>query len=230
MTAQEIQCILTSHLNWRQGKGTGRRLDAVNFKDINLQNANLSNVDLDHASLEGVDFESANLESANLDSADLDAVHFLSVNLTNASLKNSCLKFAYCVNANLTNANLQYANLTGAVFKGANLQGVDLQHAKFIDTDFSGAFFGTGENAVKFNHGTFITRQPLTITNHQWKITITDDVMCIGCQSHLIEDWASFNDFEIHCMHQNALSWWIKNRDDILKLALDHQALCKQRL
>jgi len=49
----------------------------------------------------------------------------------------------------------------------------------------------------------------------EYKITVTDNHMKIGCQQHTIEQWRDFEDDEIAIMDDGALEWWEKHKDFI---------------
>jgi uncharacterized protein YjbI with pentapeptide repeats len=123
--------------------------------------------------------------------------------------------------ANLAGANLRGASLGGANLEEANLEGANLRGASLGGANLEGA---------KFDRDTTITLCPITITglSDWWSIVITDDVMCIGCQRHLIQAWSDFSEEDIAGMHESALDWWRDNRDIVLKLAMSHQSRCRK--
>ena len=49
------------------------------------------------------------------------------------------------------------------------------------------------------------------------QIGFTKDVLQIGCQRHLIEEWKTFDDAMINSMDTKALIWWKKWKDHIFK-------------
>ena len=52
-----------------------------------------------------------------------------------------------------------------------------------------------------------------------WPITYTSDVMQIGCQCHLLTEWAAFSDAQIRAMDgTRALKFWRKWREMIFKI------------
>jgi hypothetical protein len=84
-------------------------------------------------------------------------------------------------------ANLTEANLTGADLTGARI-------------------LCTGD--MKFIH---------SMQLDTWSIAFTKDMLEIGCQRHSIEAWRNFDDSEVNDMHPQALVWWHKWKDHILK-------------
>jgi len=50
-----------------------------------------------------------------------------------------------------------------------------------------------------------------------YPITYTIDRIQIGCKNHSIEDWKSFDDYEISEMDYAALEWWNDHKDFIFK-------------
>jgi uncharacterized protein YjbI with pentapeptide repeats len=113
------------------------------------------------------------------------------------------LKAALSVNANLCGANLYGADLCGANLYGADLYGANLCGANL---------YGDG-----------LTKTPLFLYNLTWDVTITTTFLRIGCQVHLISDWASFGDDRISEMSCSALTFWRKYKSVILALCEAHK-------
>jgi hypothetical protein len=95
------------------------------------------------------------------------------------------------------------ANLEGANLRGAYLEG------------------------AKFDQDTLITLCPLSLNGLMWSVVITDEIMCIGCQRHRIDEWDAFDGLTIARMAGNALSWWREHKPLVMGLARFHQAKCK---
>ena len=114
-----------------------------------------------------------------------------------ANLNRASLIGANLNRANLIGANLDGANLDGASLIGVNLNGVNLNGASLIGASLTGA---NGVNEwVKI------------IQIETYPISYTDTVMQIGCERHLISEWADFSDREIADMDgKAALKFWRK--------------------
>jgi len=99
-------------------------------------------------------------------------------------------------------ANLYRANLSGADLSGADLSGADLYRANLSGADLSCAdLYGASgvNNYVK------------CIQIDQYPITYTSDALQIGCERHLISEWADFDDHRIAEMDgKDALKFWRK--------------------
>ena len=52
----------------------------------------------------------------------------------------------------------------------------------------------------------------------KWPIAYTADRLQIGCKNHSIEEWRGFGDEAIAEMDDEALDWWRKWKDIILKI------------
>ena len=100
------------------------------------------------------------------------------------------VKWAVKNRANLRAAYLEGAELGDAYLEAANLRGANLE----------GAELG-GANGVN--------DWVKCIQIDQYPITYTADVLQIGCENHLIADWADFNDARILKMDgKSALKFW----------------------
>ena len=143
--------------------------------------------DLTGAYLSWADLYRADLTGANLYRADL-----FRADLSEANLSKADLTGAYLSGANLTGANLSKADLTGANLYRADLTGANLSEAKFH----------IGNDVVEIN-------KLICQINERWHVTIFDNVIIIGCQTHKAKDWFSFTDKQISEMHSDALEWWV---------------------
>jgi hypothetical protein len=57
----------------------------------------------------------------------------------------------------------------------------------------------------------------------RYTVIITDTVMFIGCERHLLADWRSFDDERIKQMDGDAaLEFWRENKDLLFSLADKH--------
>ena len=123
--------------------------------------------------------------------------------------------------ANLSGANLSGADLSGANLSGANLSGADLSGADLSDAYLRGAYLSDANLSGAEWHHIIINRAPLHISiPYQWRITILDDHMQIGCELHSLADWRTFDDARIVAMDgKNALRFWRTYKAALLAMA-----------
>jgi len=141
----------------------------------------------------GISFYRADLRKANLRDANLENAILRCANLENAFLRCANLENAFLYNSRLAKANLENANLTGANLTGANLRKVYLWYCK-------------GNNKEIKNISIF----------DEYEVVYTKDILQIGCEGHLIEDWKGFSDEVIFKMDgQRGLDFWHKNKEFI---------------
>jgi uncharacterized protein YjbI with pentapeptide repeats len=181
---------------------------------ITLKAALQADANLRGANLYGANLRGANLYGANLYGADLYGADLYGANLRGADLRGADLR-----GANLRGANLRGANLRGADLYGADLRGADLRGANLRGADLRGANL-RGANL----YGDKLTKTPLFLYNLTWDVTITTTFLRIGCQVHLISDWASFSDDRISEMSSAALEFWRKYKSAIMALCEAHKA------
>ena len=171
-------------------------LSSANLRSVNLSYANLRSVNLSYADLRSADLSSVNLSSADLRSADLS-----SVNLSSADLRSANLSSVNLSSADLRSANLSSVNLSSANLRSANLRSADLKETKYTDK-------------------ITIERAPLFIQGLNWDITILDEHMKIGCELHLIKDWAEYDNQRILEMDgKTALKFWKANKEGLITIA-----------
>ena len=166
---------------------------------------NLSGADLRYADLRGADLRYADLRGAYLRGADLRGASLIGADLSDADLSGANLSDAYLRGADLRGADLSDADLSGAYLRGAYLRGADLRGA--------------------YLRGEILTKAPISILNLTWDILITDNYMRIGCQRHTHDEWANFNDLQIHNMESRAIEFWTSNRDWLLAACKAHKGL-----
>lgn len=84
----------------------------------------------------------------------------------------------------------------------------------------SGDFGGYIAGNASLNHCGDAQVSPIHIQSLRWPVTICDQVMTIGCQTHSLRAWDKFSDAEIASMdYSNALHFWRKYKDVLLALA-----------
>ena len=181
---------------------SGANLSGADLSGAYLYGANLSVADLSGANLSGAYLSVANLSKTNLSGANLSKANLSKANLYGADLSKTNLS-----GANLSKANLSVANLSGAYLYGADLSGANLSKASL-----SGAYL-SGADLLCMGDMKFI----FTMQLDKWQIGFTKDVLQIGCQRHLIEDWKTFDDAMINSMDTKALGWWKKWKNHIFK-------------
>ncbi len=82
-----------------------------------------------------------------------------------------------------------------ANLRGADLRGADLRYC-----------IGNGKEIKSLQIGTYL-------------ISYTKDILNIGCQSYILDEWKEFSDEEIKVMDDGALEWWKLNKHIIIELA-----------
>ena len=91
--------------------------------------------------------------------------------------------------------------LEKAVASGANMTGAYLAGAKWRD-------------------GIVINKHPIQLFGLNWRVTILDAHMQIGCELHTLADWAAYDDARIAQMDgREALRFWRAHKDVLLGLA-----------
>ena len=179
----------------------GANLASANLADANLSDADLADANLARANLSDANLSDANLARANLADADLAGADLAGANLSDANLSDADLAGADLAGANLARADLADANLASANLAGANLSDANLARA-------------TWRNGIK------ITRAPIQIYGLRWPVTILDNDMEIGCQSHSLAEWDAFDDRTIIGMDgRDALKFWRVHKTTLLAIA-----------
>jgi len=132
--------------------------------------------------------ERANLRYADLSSADLRS----------ADLRSADLRYADLRSADLRSADLSYADLRSADLRSADLRSADLRSA---DLRYAA---GNSEHIKSI------------FVSEVYPIVYTVDYLQIGCERHLISDWANFDDRRILKMDgKRALEFWKSFKDFI---------------
>lgn len=121
------------------------------------------------------------------------------------------MPYTYLEGANLRGANLEGANLEGANLEGANLENANLEHTNLQYEDIRWVV-GNGKEIKN-------------VKGQRWPIVYTKNVLVIGCQQHLIENWWKFSDEEISEMHDNALIWWKKWKPKLQEIIKNNPAV-----
>ena len=128
----------------------------------------------------------------------------------------AAVRQAYLQGADLQGAYLQGADLQGAYLQGAYLQGADLQGAYL-----QGAYLqGADLQGAKWSDSITVQRTPLFLEGLHYRVVILDEHMAIGCQTHSLSEWASFDDRAIAGMDGLAATkFWRKHKEALLALA-----------
>lgn len=204
---------LKKHQDWLEKKEGGQRLvlDGTHLGHLNLRNANISCASMKHMYLVHSNFQGANISN---------------VDFTGSVLNSS----------NLVDTIAHGANFSQTKLNGTDLGGIDAQNAIFVGANFSGANTGANKEGVdakrgiyknsKFDFDTIITLPPLILTGMHWNICITDEVMCIECERHKINDWETLKDEQIRVMCPGALDWWNSHKTLIMQIAKFHREKC----
>jgi hypothetical protein len=99
---------------------------------------------------------------------------------------------------------------------------LDLTRANFDGANLYGALV---DGALVEGHK--ITIAPVTVSALQYRVTIIDDRIIIGCQDHTVKAWAKFGDDAIARMDSGALDFWRVWKAPILAMAKSHRSRIK---
>ena len=108
--------------------------------------------------------------------------------------------------ANLSGADLRSADLRSANLRSANLSGADLRSADLRSANLRSAI------------GDMVLVRSMRV--EKYHISWTDEMLFIGCESHLHKEWFDFDDSYISKMDTGALEWWKKWRE-LIKTAIE---------
>lgn len=209
MEPKQLREILKRHEAWLNNDPSGRRAEFyhVNLVNTNLSDANLRKASFSNALMNGCDLSNTNLEQAGFCNTDL---RYSSLN--NANLKHATLQRTQLSHAVMDKVNLQNTRIEESALCNAYLEGASLQFAALEGSDFSGASMSSANlsNARLRWVARGNMREIKTAAIDQWLIVYTADRLCIGCQSHPIAKWFSFDDDAIDYMSPVALVWWRK--------------------
>jgi hypothetical protein len=129
------------------------------------------------------------------------------------------VKWALYNGANLEGANLYGAKLTGINLEGANLEGANLAGAKLTGANLEGAkLTGADLYGANLEGVNGVNEYVKCIQIEAYPITYTADILQIGCERHLIEDWRKFDSRRIAAMDgKGALKFWAKYKNWIFQ-------------
>ena len=140
-------------------------------------------------------------DGASGERADLTGANLYGANLTGADLRRANLYEADLRRANLRRANLYGANLTEADLGSANLTDVDLRGTNLWDC------VGNRKNIKSI------------FVSEDYAIVYTSEYLQIGCECHLISEWAEFDDSRIIQMDgKRALKFWREWKEVVFML------------
>lgn len=169
------------HLRFRIN---GDKEQMVDYRGKNLRGVDLCGADLNKADLSNADLSRANLHWADLNEANLQLAKLNKANMHWVKLNKSDLREADLREADLHGADLSEADLRGAKLSGADLGRANLRYA-----------LGDGKLVKSF-------------LVHPYHVVLTKDVLAIGYEQHLIEDWMRFSDARISKMDEGVLEFW----------------------
>lgn len=147
--------------------------------------------------------------------ADLRHMNLSRANLSYANLSEAVLSYAYLNGANLRNADMSGADMRGAILRYAVLCGADMSYADLSFTNLIGVDLST----AKLNYCIGNMREVKSMQIDTWRVVLCGNKLSIGCETHSVEEWASFDDERIAEMHAGALEWWAKWRHIVLEIA-----------
>jgi hypothetical protein len=203
MKQNEINRMLEKHKLWLNDEDSGVQAD---FRSANLEDANFRSANLQSANFENTLLRDANFEDAYLRDADFEGAYLSYTNFRGANFR-----FANLEDANFSGSNFEGAYLSGANFKGANLSGANLSNTNLYNVNFEG---------VNLSRAIGNNREVKSLQLGEYLVTILVGVKIhIGCKEYSIEEWENFTDEEIEKMDDEALKWWKKWKEIILKIA-----------
>lgn len=207
LTQADIAHALKQHALWSKDTTQGAPLEMT---DCDLSFADMRDANLNLASFTKCDMHNVYMRNANLENA-----HFGKCDLTNANMPHVNATFATFKGSDLSNADFRHA-----VFYGANLQGVNLVGANFTDANLTTAeLSGAKLKGAKFYDTIGNGHEVRTLQTATYMVVVVGDVMQIGCERHLVSEWASFDDNVIYDMDCNALLWWSQSKALVMAFA-----------
>jgi hypothetical protein len=74
-----------------------------------------------------------------------------------------------------------------------------------------------------------VSKTPVCVTGLLWPVTISDNIIQIGCQGHTADEWDEFDNHAIAGMDgRDALKFWVKYKQLIMQHARLHQIVKDQ--
>jgi len=138
-------------------------------------------------------------------------VSFYRANMSGTDMRGANMSYA-----DMSYANMSYANMRGADMSYADMRGADMSYADMRGANMSYAnMSGANMRGADMRGAVGNMEEVKSMQLEKYMIAFTSDILCIGCQQHTIEEWASFTDEKISQMDHGALEWWKKWKDFI---------------
>jgi len=209
MEPKQLREMLKLHIAWLNNDPNGKRAE---FHHINLNHINLDYADLRMASFYNVSLLGCSMKHARLKQARFVHVNMASANLHYADLEHTTINQTDFSHTEMSCANLQAATVEESTFFSTYMGSANLQFASLPNSDFCGAYLPNAN--LRHSDLRWLARGNMneikTASIDKWCIVYTANKLCIGCQSHLIAEWFSFDDDVINSMSPKALEWWHK--------------------
>jgi len=213
-TPSELTEIIRKHHLYLEHEKGGER---ANLSSTNLRSANLRSANLRSANLRCADLSYANLRYADLSYADIRYANLSYADLSYAELRYADIRYANLSSANLSYADLSSANLSYADLSSANLSYADIRYADLSSTNLSSANLSYADLSSASSGNNIEVK---TLQLGEYYTVISAYKVCVGCQSHTLEEWKGFDDRAILEMDgKDGLIWWKQWRDVICQVA-----------
>ena len=104
------------------------------------------------------------------------------------------------------------AHVNAAATLGADLHEADLHEANLHEADLHEADLRWANL-----HGANLHGAAKVVLGLEWDVYLTNGHIRIGCESHLLAEWASFSYVEIEQMGPKALEFWAEYKDFLIR-------------
>ena len=94
---------------------------------------------------------------------------------------------------------------------GCDLTGITLPTSIGGSLDLSGCDLTGIKLPTSIGGSLYLHKSP-------WDVTMTGELMTIGCETFAHQKWAEFSDSEISAMEQRALAFWKENKPELMRL------------
>jgi uncharacterized protein YjbI with pentapeptide repeats len=191
---------------WEQLLKSALKAGITDFRQADFRQADFSRADFIGADFRQADFSRADFIGADFRRADFSRADFRQANFSRADFRQ-----ADFIGANFSDADFRQADFSRANFSDVNFRNADFRNADFRYANFRYANFSDTDFRYIKGNGKEIKHLHLL-----WYVASVGNQLAIGCVQHPIEKWENFSDSEINDMHENALEWWKKHKEEVL--------------
>jgi len=185
-------------------------MECSTFREL-VEGATKAEVSFYRANMSGTDMRGANMSYADMSYANMSYANMRGADMSYADMRGADMSYA-----DMRGANMSYANMSGANMRGADMRGADMSYADMRGANMSYAnMSGANMRGADMRGAVGNMEEVKSMQLEKYMIAFTSDILCIGCQQHTIEEWASFTDEKISQMDHGALEWWKKWKDFI---------------